>query len=304
MTVVVLPGVPGLGGLYVRGAASSGRLAIGRRLDRAPVDLPDVTYVVRSVQASPDRLTEYQHLLGESASDVLPAGFVHVLAFPVATSLIARSDFPLPLAGLIHVSNRVTQLRPLSLGDDLEIRASATNLRAHRTGTQVDLEVTVSTDDQVAWRGVSTYLARGTFLLGEGPDERTTFEPPTPTGRWVLPSDTGRRYAAVSGDRNPIHLSSLAARAFGFPAGDRARDVHGVARAGRRGCGTGRRVRLVGHVRQAGAAAVHGERARRPGGRRLLVRRLDEGSAPDGFRHAARLRTVVGCAHMEAPAGV
>jgi acyl dehydratase len=29
-------------------------------------------------------------------------------------------------------------------------------------------------------------------------------------------SEVGRRYAAVSGDRNPIHTSRLAARAFGF----------------------------------------------------------------------------------------
>ncbi len=32
-----------------------------------------------------------------------------------------------------------------------------------------------------------------------------------------MPGDTGRRYAAVSGDRNPIHLYPLTARAFGFP---------------------------------------------------------------------------------------
>ncbi len=32
-----------------------------------------------------------------------------------------------------------------------------------------------------------------------------------------VPADIGRRYAAVSGDRNPIHLSKLTARLFGFP---------------------------------------------------------------------------------------
>ena len=217
MTVVVLPGVPGLGGLYLRGAASSGRFAVSRRLDRAPTSLPEVEYVVRSVRADPDHLTSYQHLLGESASDALPAGFVHVLAFPVATALISRSDFPLPLVGLIHLSNQVTQTRPLTLSDELEIRALATNLRGHRTGTQVDLVTTVSADGEVAWRGVSTYLAKGVFLRGEGPDDRSAFEPPTPTGRWELAADIGRRYAAVSGDRNPIHVSSLAAKAFGFP---------------------------------------------------------------------------------------
>jgi acyl dehydratase len=34
---------------------------------------------------------------------------------------------------------------------------------------------------------------------------------------WRLPGDLGRRYAAVSGDRNPIHLYPLTAKALGFP---------------------------------------------------------------------------------------
>ena len=31
-----------------------------------------------------------------------------------------------------------------------------------------------------------------------------------------MPGDIGRRYGAVSGDRNPIHLHPLSARLFGF----------------------------------------------------------------------------------------
>ncbi|MFJ1972959.1 MaoC family dehydratase [Streptomyces sp. NPDC087903] len=34
---------------------------------------------------------------------------------------------------------------------------------------------------------------------------------------WRLGADVGRRYGAVSGDRNPIHLHPLTARLFGFP---------------------------------------------------------------------------------------
>jgi acyl dehydratase len=34
---------------------------------------------------------------------------------------------------------------------------------------------------------------------------------------WRLAEDVGRRYAAASGDRNPIHLHPLTARLFGFP---------------------------------------------------------------------------------------
>jgi acyl dehydratase len=213
-TTVVLPEVPGLGGLYLRGAG----LAVARRVRSGPATLPDVSYVVRGVHASDSHLTDYQHLLGESLSDQLPAGFVHVLAFPVATALMTRSDFPLSLVGLVHVSNRVRQLRPVFLGDALDVRASAVDLRPHRSGTQVDLVTEVSVDGSPAWRGVSTYLARGVSLAGPAaPDDSPTFVPPTPTGRWTLSGDIGRRYAAVSGDRNPIHLSALSAKALGFP---------------------------------------------------------------------------------------
>lgn len=40
----------------------------------------------------------------------------------------------------------------------------------------------------------------------------------TEATRWYADSDIGRRYAKVAGDYNPIHLSALSARLFGFPS--------------------------------------------------------------------------------------
>nr|WP_225224400.1 MaoC/PaaZ C-terminal domain-containing protein [Cellulomonas sp. JH27-2] len=210
--------------MYARGAAASGRLAVTRRFgasDDVVGALPEVAYVVRDVRTDAARLTAYQHLLGEAATDALPAGFVHVLAFPVATALMTRSDFPLPLLGMVHLANTVTQHRAIRLGEPLDVRAWAQDLRPHRAGTQVDLVTEVSAADEVVWRGTSTYLAKGTSATGTAStstdDEREAFVAPVPTGQWRLPADTGRRYAAVSGDRNPIHLSALSAKALGFP---------------------------------------------------------------------------------------
>ena len=39
-----------------------------------------------------------------------------------------------------------------------------------------------------------------------------------PSAEWKLGGDLGRRYAAVSGDRNPIHMHALTAKPLGFPA--------------------------------------------------------------------------------------
>lgn len=226
--LVTLPALPGLGGLYARGVASSGRIAVarspvGRVLPGTrDVVLPDVVYRVDDVPTAgvTEHLTDYQRLIGERVDDTLPAGYLHVLAFPLATALMVRSDFPLPLLGLVHVSNAVSVHRPVRVGDVLEVRASAENLRPHRRGVQVDLVTEVAVGGELAYRGVSTYLAKG-FRLPSGEQapeqEREEFTPPLPTARWALGKGIGRAYGAISGDRNPIHTSTLGAKAFGFP---------------------------------------------------------------------------------------
>ncbi|WP_251152580.1 MaoC/PaaZ C-terminal domain-containing protein [Cellulosimicrobium sp. Marseille-Q4280] len=249
--VETLPAIPGLSGLYARGVVASARLAAASRLPgrgSGDLDLPQVVYRVAGVPTgdaagpgavgSTEHLARYDDVVGEAPSDVLPAGYLHVLGFPLATALMVRGDFPLPLLGMVHLANSVSVVRPVRLGDSLEVRAWARDLRPHRRGVQVDLvtEISVERTDAeraagsglpattLAYRGVSTYLAKGVRHPDEsgrqdtpvtsGPD---TFVPPLPTARWSLRPGTGRAYAAVSGDRNPIHTSALGAKAFGFP---------------------------------------------------------------------------------------
>lgn len=231
--LVTLPALPGLGGLYARGVASSGRIAVGRSaVGRAlpgerEIVLPDVVHRVADVPTAglTERLTDYQRLLGERVGDTLPAGYLHVLAFPLATSVMVRGDFPLPLLGMVHLANSASVHLPVRVGDVLEVRACAQDLRPHRRGAQVDLVTEVAVGGELAYRGVSTYLAKGFRLPSEGTAPppgaqdapREEFTPPVPTARWDLGGGTGRAYAAVSGDRNPIHMSALGAKAFGFP---------------------------------------------------------------------------------------
>ena len=252
LRVETLPSLPSLAGLYARGAASSGRIAASRALPALPgmggsrpgegggepFTLPHVAYRVAGVETAgmAPHLRDYQRLLHEPAADILPAGYLHVLAFPLATAVMVRGDFPLPLLGMVHLSNEVEQRKPVRLGDRLEVRAWSENLRPHRRGVQVDLVAEVRADtgstasESLVWRGVSTYLAKG-FQASEVVDGGAaaeqaddedgapsgTWTPPMPTGRWALGPGTGRAYGAVSGDRNPIHMSALAAKAFGFP---------------------------------------------------------------------------------------
>ncbi len=73
---------------------------------------------------------------------------------------------------------------------------------------------------EVVWRGVSTYLARGAEHP-DAPGSEHALDAALAAVRsgpqWRLRDDTGRAYAAVSGDWNPIHLHALTARPLGFP---------------------------------------------------------------------------------------
>ena len=230
---VILGEMPSLSKLYVNAAATAAR----RRVlgTQAGDGLPGARHEVRSVKASVENLTAYQHLIGETASDVLPAGFIHALTFPLAMSVMNRDDFPLPLLGMIHLQNHVVQSAPLRFTEALDIHARAENLRGHRSGTQLDLvaEVRRAGEDAVSWRGVSTYLAKGVFLPGidkpTAASAAADFLAPDPTALWELGVDAGRAYAAVSGDFNPIHLSVLSAKALGM----RRSIAHGMYLASR-----------------------------------------------------------------------
>jgi len=230
---VILGEMPSLSKLYVNAAAQAARRRVTGTHQGS--SLPETGHEVRGVRTDVANLTAYQHLIGETASDVLPAGFIHALTFPLAMSLLARDDFPLPLLGMIHLANHVEQHSPLRFSDPLDISARVADLQGHRSGTQFNMiaEVRAGGSAELRWRGVSTYLAKGVFLPGidkPGPSGRDgDFKAPDPTALWHLGVDTGRAYAAVSGDFNPIHLSVLSAKALGL----RRSIAHGMYLASR-----------------------------------------------------------------------
>lgn len=211
----VLSAAPNLTRTLVSGAA--GPLLPGNPGN----DGANVIYRLDGVQADTERMIAYERLVGLQVTDWLPTGFVHVLTFPIAAALMARRDFPLPMAGLVHLSNRVDHYRAIGVDEELTVRAWAQEFRGHRRGTIVDLVTEVrGADDEVAWMGTSAYLSRSVPWTGDEPAAAAHPEwdasEVVPTARWQLDAGVGRRYAAISGDRNPIHLSALTAKPLGF----------------------------------------------------------------------------------------
>jgi MaoC like domain len=178
-------------------------------------ELPDTEYSLTGVAVDREHLAAYNRVCGFRLADELPATYPHLLAFPLQIKLMAGGDFPFPLVGSVHVTNRITQTRPLRVGEKLDLRVHLENLRDHPRGRQFDMVGEALVDGEVVWTDVSTYLRRGGGTGRTERSERT--EAPAPTAIWRVPDDIGRRYGEVSGDRNPIHLYKLTAKMFGFP---------------------------------------------------------------------------------------
>ncbi|WP_030685409.1 MaoC/PaaZ C-terminal domain-containing protein [Streptomyces sp. NRRL B-1347] len=170
-------------------------------------------------RAAPGRVEPYRRVCGFAPTgDTVPLPYPHVLAFPLTTRLLAARAFPLPLLGLVHTSIEVVQHRAPRLTDELDLTAYVAGLAPHHRGTQATLAVAAAVGGAVVWESRSTYLARHRTGTTAAPRRSRGDEPPLPArAEWRLAADLGRRYAAVSGDRNPIHLHPLTARPFGFP---------------------------------------------------------------------------------------
>ncbi|MDO5634198.1 MAG: MaoC/PaaZ C-terminal domain-containing protein [Micrococcus sp.] len=236
MSETVLDTMPALAGIYAATAGQGVReraSKLAQRSSRRSRQLPATTLRVRGHRISASSLAAYRELLGDGTPESLPSVLVHIEAFPLAMKLMATPEFPLPLWGMVHLSNEVIHHHPVPVETPLDMTAAATALVPHHAGTAVDMVVTVcdTATGVLLWEGMSRYLAKGVRLSSERVEReaREDVDPGTMTAQWRLGAGAGRRYAAVSGDYNPIHLSGLSAKALGM----RGAIAHGMFLAAR-----------------------------------------------------------------------
>ena len=202
---------PSLLPLYLKAAATG-------PLHRGGDALPSSVYTLEDQEIDARHLTAFQRVCGYPVTDVLPPTYLHVLAFPLSVALMTERSFPFPLVGMVHVANSITLSRAVRSDEVVSFTVRADDLRSHPAGRQFDLLAEATVEGAAVWTSRSTYLRRGKSGEKSG-EKRPELAPQAGAVSIVrVPGDVGRRYGAVSGDRNPIHLHNLTAKAFGFPS--------------------------------------------------------------------------------------
>ena len=175
------------------------------------------------------QLARYREALGFAGPHV-PLTYYYLLAQRAHLATMLGAAFPFRLAGAIHVDNAMeggatpALARPLALVTEVEVGAPAANGALHAA------LVTRATQD-----GTWVFTCRSTYLMvrgrpGQGSRTAAPRLPQAPLAAWPLTAASGRAYAALSGDWNPIHLWPWSARLAGLDA-PIIHGMHTLARA-------------------------------------------------------------------------
>jgi hypothetical protein len=196
--------------------AAAGSLPLVQRSDK----LPDRTVTVEELPIDQANVAAYAAVTGLRFGNNVPLTYPFALAFPSVMSLVSGFDFPFAAMGAVHTENHITQHRPIGVTDTVGLRVHTENLREHRKGLLVDLVTDVSVGSDPAWHQVTTFLHQQRTSLSDEPKPPPKKQPKPPPPSTVLRISPGqiRRYAFVGGDHNPIHMSPIAAKLFGFPS--------------------------------------------------------------------------------------
>ena len=173
----------------------------------------------QGARADATRLAQYRQVCELPDTGTLPLLYLHAMAMPLHMAILSHTRFPLRLLGLVHWSNQLESLRPIANGEAVDMHCTLDGIQTTERGQCFAIHTTLSTGGTVAWRETSTFLSplarsksgKKPVADGSEPD----WGPPI--AQWAVAGNAGRRFAGPSGDWNPIHVSALTARLFGYP---------------------------------------------------------------------------------------
>ena len=220
MRTVEITAPPSSARLYLRALRTSGKSpgVIGA--------LPDITYARPRVILQAEHIARYAALCGFRPAQGVPLTYPQLLTFPLVMEFVGSSDCPWPAMGIVHLANAIEQHHHLCEGDAVRVEMRTGHVLAHDRGQVFTLDLRILRDGQLVWQATQTLLRVGVSQPAGERYAGRLFDtrPLSRQADLVAPGDIGRRYGRVSGDMNPIHLSALSARLFGF----RRAIVHGL----------------------------------------------------------------------------
>lgn len=187
-----------------------------------PTTLPELSSAYRLDRLPLDQIARYRDAFS-FAGDGIPLTWWYLIAQRAHLATMLRPGFPFRIMGLVHMDNAIRAQREPDPNQPLLIETVLRLLPPSSSGAlRCVLETTGSSDGAPLFGCTSTYLIRRG--AGGGRKHEETAPQGAAISQWRLDAAAGRRYARLSGDWNPIHLTRWSARLMGM----RAPIIHGM----------------------------------------------------------------------------
>jgi len=200
-------------------------------------DLPALSACWKGARVTEEALSRYAVICGLSVDQRIPIHYPHVLASPIHLHLLTHPEFPLSLLGAVHLRNHTIRYRPIAASETFDIHAWIQGGRMRPQGIEIDVDTRAEAGEETLWAERTTLLVRQKFDREDPASPLADVFPWNASedvglslGQFQVPAGAGKRYAAITGDYNPIHVSCWLARAFGFKR-DLVHGMWGAARA-------------------------------------------------------------------------
>lgn len=186
------------------------------RKRRTPDDATAVSGIVREgpLRGGREQAARFAAFVGWTG-DGLPPTWPYALLTHLHFSLVNDARFPFPPLGLIHKRETIEVFTPLAPGA-WRMRCELRSITEVERGHELSITSELSVDGALVWRSTTLAFRRSPSPVAAAPP-KTRPPPPSLEGaeRWALPDGYGRRYAALSNNVDPIHMSRWSARLMG-----------------------------------------------------------------------------------------
>jgi acyl dehydratase len=149
---------------------------------------------------------------------VLPPAYPAVATFMTHLKHLSDPRFPFQAMGTVHIRTLIEQARPIRLDEPVSYKCWVEGHRDVDRGVEFDMITEASVEGQVVSTTKLTMYRRSAVRKRDG------VRAPSPVhnhvasqeSSWDVRQSTARQYARLSGDINPIHLSTMTAKILGF----------------------------------------------------------------------------------------